>query len=214
MAGRLSMVGAPVYNTSKSETQEVGMLQTLVKNWWLIALRGLVALVLGIIMLAMQPVAAAAFLVVFIGAYALVDGIFALVVGIINRPPHRDRGWLVIEGLIGILAGIAILASPLLAGVFIMYFIAFWALFTGLMEIIFAIAQWKQIPDAWLILLNGVFSLALGTLIMINVAAGAVLIVTIIAIYLVIFGVLLIAMGFSLKGADIDKMGKEGPDIS
>ena len=190
------------------------MLQTLVKNWWLIALRGLVALVLGIIMLAMPPVAAAAFLVVFIGAYALVDGIFALVVGIINRPPHRDRGWLVIEGLIGILAGIAILASPLLAGVFIMYFIAFWALFTGLMEIIFAIAQWKQIPDAWLILLNGVFSLALGTLIMINVAAGAVLIVTIIAIYLVIFGVLLIAMGFSLKGADIDKMGKEGPDIS
>ena len=207
------MAGAPVYNTHKSETQEAGMLKTLVKNWWLIALRGLVALVLGIIMLAMQPVAAAAFLVVFIGAYALVDGIFALVVGIINQPPHRDRGWLVTEGFIGILAGIAILASPLLAGVFIMYCIAFWALFTGLMEIIFAIGQWKQIPDAWLILLNGVFSLVLGTLIMVNVAAGAVLIVTIIAIYLVIFGVLLIAMGFSLKGADIDKLSQPEPDI-
>ena len=94
-----------------------------------------------------------------------------------------------------------------------MYLIAFWALFTGLMEIIFAIAQWKQIPDAWLILLNGVFSLVLGILIMVNVAAGAVLIVTIIAVYLVIFGALLIAMGFSLKGADIDKLSQPEPDI-
>ncbi|MCX6001521.1 MAG: DUF308 domain-containing protein [Chloroflexi bacterium] len=189
------------------------MLQTLVKNWWLIALRGLVALILGIIMLAMQPVVAAAFLVIFIGAYALVDGIFALAVGIINRPPHRDRGWLITEGIIGVLAGIAILASPLLAGVFIMYFIAFWAIFTGLMEFVFAIGQWKQIPDAWLILLNGIFSVALGTLILVNVAVGATLIVLMIAIYLVIFGVLLIAMGFSLKGADIDKLGQSGLDV-
>lgn len=184
------------------------MLETLVKNWWLISLRGLVALILGIIMLAMQPVAAAAFLVIFIGVYALVDGIFALVVGIINRPPHRDRGWLIAEGIIGILAGIAILASPLLAGVFIMYFIAFWALFTGLMELVFAIGQWKQIPDAWLILLNGVFSVVLGTLILVNMTVGTVLIVLMIAIYLVIFGTLLIAMGFSLKGADIDKLSQ------
>ena len=189
------------------------MLQTLVKNWWLIALRGLVALILGIIMLAMQPVAAAAFLVIFIGAYALVDGIFALTVGIINRPPHRDRGWLITEGRSGVLAGIAILASPLLAGVFIMYFIAFWAIFTGLMEFVFAIGQWKQIPDAWLILLNGIFSVALGTLILVNIAVGATLIVLMIAIYLVIFGVLLIAMGFSLKGADIDKLGQSGLDV-
>jgi uncharacterized membrane protein HdeD (DUF308 family) len=94
-----------------------------------------------------------------------------------------------------------------------MYLIAFWALFTGLMEIIFAIGQWKHIPDAWLILLNGVVSVVLGTLIMVNVAAGAVLIVMMIAIYLVIFGVLLIAMGFSLKGADIDKLSRPGPDI-
>jgi len=202
------MMGAAVYNAHQSGTQEAGMLKTLVKNWWLISLRGLVALILGIIMLAMQPVAAAAFLVIFIGAYALVDGILALVVGVINRPPHRDRGWLIAEGTIGILAGIAILASPLLAGVFIMYFIAFWALFTGLMEIIFAAGQWKHIPDAWLILLNGVFSVVLGTLILVNVAVGAVLIVMMIAIYLVIFGVLLIAMGFSLKGADVDRLSQ------
>jgi uncharacterized membrane protein HdeD (DUF308 family) len=76
------------------------------------------------------------------------------------------------------------------------------------MEIIFSVGQWKQIPDAWLILLNGVFSVVLGTLIFVNVAAGAVLIVMMIAIYLVIFGVLLIAMGFSLKGADVDKLSQ------
>jgi uncharacterized membrane protein HdeD (DUF308 family) len=94
-----------------------------------------------------------------------------------------------------------------------MYFIAFWAIFTGLMEFVFAVGQWKQIPDAWLILLNGIFSVALGTLILVNVAVGATLIVLMIAIYLVIFGVLLIAMGFSLKGADIDKLGQSGLDV-
>jgi uncharacterized membrane protein HdeD (DUF308 family) len=61
----LSMMGTAVYNTHKSGTQEAGMLKTLVKNWWLISLRGLVALILGIIMLAMQPLAAAALLVIF-----------------------------------------------------------------------------------------------------------------------------------------------------
>jgi uncharacterized membrane protein HdeD (DUF308 family) len=189
------------------------MLETLVRNWWLVSLRGLVALILGVIMLVMEPAAAASFLVLFIGAYALVDGVFALLVGVINRPPHRDRGWLIAEGIIGILAGLAILASPLLAGVLIMYIIAFWALFTGILELVFAIAQWKQLPGSWMILLNGLFSMLLGALIFANMTLGALLIVVMIAIYLVLFGVLLIAMGFSLKGAGIEKLRNAGLDI-
>ncbi len=67
------------------------MLQTLVRNWWLVSLRGLLALILGIILLVMPREMAAGFLVLFIGAYALVDGCFALVMGIINRPANKDR---------------------------------------------------------------------------------------------------------------------------
>ncbi len=190
------------------------MLETMVKNWWLISLRGLVALVLGIIMLVMDPLAAAALLVLLVGIYALVDGLFALVVGIINRPPHRNRGWLIAEGIIGIVAGVAILLAPLLAAVFIIYFIAFWALFTGVLELVFAIAEWKYLPGAWMILVNGIISVVLGGLILANVVAGTVLLVVIIAIYLVIFGLLLMLLGFSLKSVDVEKLRKESLEIS
>jgi len=190
------------------------MLETMVKRWWLISLRGLLALALGIIMLVMDPLTAAELLVLFIGVYALVDGIFALVVGIINRPPHRNRAWLIAEGIIGILAGVAILAAPLLAGAVIVYFIAFWALLTGILELVFSIAEWKYLPGAWMILINGIISVLLGGLILANVVAGAVLLVVIIAVYLVIFGLLLMLLGFSLKSIDVEKLRKEMIEIS
>jgi len=190
------------------------MLETMVKNWWLISLRGLIALALGIILLLMDPLMAAGLLVLFIGVYALVDGIFALVVGIINRPPHRNRAWLIAEGIIGILAGAAILAAPLLAGAVIVYLIAFWALLTGILELVFSIAEWKYLPGAWMILINGIISVLLGGLILANVVAGTVLLVVIIAIYLLIFGLLLMLLGFSLKSVDVEKLRKEMVEIS
>ena len=190
------------------------MLETMVKNWWLISLRGLIALALGIILLVMDPLMAAGLLVLFIGVYALVDGIFALVVGIINRPPHRNRAWLIAEGIIGILAGAAILAAPLLAGAVIVYLIAFWALLTGILELVFSIAEWKYLPGAWMILINGIISVLLGGLILANVVAGTVLLVVIIAIYLLIFGLLLMLLGFSLKSVDVEKLRKEMVEIS
>ncbi len=185
------------------------MLETMVKRWWLISLRGLVALVLGVILLVLDPLIAAELLILFIGIYALLDGLFALIVGIVNRPPHRDRGWLIAEGIIGILAGMAILLAPMLAGVIIIYFIAFWALLTGILEIVFSIAEWKYIPGAWMILVTGIISVLLGVLILANVVAGAVLLVVIVAVYLVLFGLLLMLLGFSLKNIDVDKLSKE-----
>ncbi|MBN1376615.1 MAG: DUF308 domain-containing protein [Dehalococcoidia bacterium] len=174
------------------------MLEALAKNWWLMVLRGLLALLLGIAILIFPKIAAAS-LVIFIGIYALVDGVFALVMAIVNRPRHRDRWWLLFEGIIGILAGILILASPLMAEILLIFFVAFWAIFTGIFEIIFAIAQWKTFPDKWLVLLGGIFSLMLGVLILSNLAFGLVLIITMIAVYLVLFGVLLISLGISLR---------------
>jgi len=190
------------------------MLETMVKRWWLLSLRGLVALVLGIIMLVMDPLVAAELLILLIGIYALLDGIFALIVGIINRPPHRDRAWLIAEGIIGILLGIVILMAPLLAGVVIIYLIAFWALLTGILELVFSIAQWKYIPGAWMILIAGILSVLLGGLILANIVAGAVLLVVIVAVYLVIFGLLLMLLGFSLKSLDVDKLRKEIIEVS
>ena len=190
------------------------MLETMVKKWWLVSLRGLIALVLGIIMLVINPMVAAALLVLFIGIYALVDGIIALVVGIINKPPRGSRAWLIAEGIIGILVGAAILASPLFAGIFLMYLIAIWALLTGILELVFSIAEWKYVPGAWMILIGGIISVILGGLIFANIVAGTVLLVIIIAIYLVIFGLLFLLLGFMLKGVDVEKLTKVDIEIS
>jgi uncharacterized membrane protein HdeD (DUF308 family) len=177
------------------------MLETLVKNWWLVALRGLVALILGILMLVMPELAILS-LVIVIGVYMLVDGAFALIVAIVNKPRHRDRWWMFAEGIIGILAGIAIFAAPLLAAIIILYVIGVWAVLTGVLEIIFSIMQWKTLPDKWLLLIGGIVSILLGVFIFANnVEMGAILLITVIAIYLVLFGAVLIALGFSLKNS-------------
>jgi uncharacterized membrane protein HdeD (DUF308 family) len=176
------------------------MLETLNRYWWLVALRGLLALILGMVILVI-PQAAAVFLVLFIGAYALVDGVFALSVAIINKPKHRDRWWLLIEGIIGIVAGTAMLVTPAIATIILIYIIGSWALLTGIAEIIFAAVQWKVLPDKWLMLLGGIFSTVLGIVILGNATFGAVVIITMVAVYMVLFGVALISLGFSLKYA-------------
>jgi uncharacterized membrane protein HdeD (DUF308 family) len=177
------------------------MLETLGKNWWLVSLRGLVALILGILML-MMPELAVLSLVIVIGAYMLVDGAFALVVAIVNKPGHRDRWWLLAEGIIGILAGIAVFLAPLLAAVIILYIIGAWALLTGIMEIIFSIMQWKTLPDKWLFLIGGIVSVLLGIFIFANnITVDAIFLISIIAVYLILFGVALIALGFSVKNS-------------
>jgi uncharacterized membrane protein HdeD (DUF308 family) len=186
------------------------MLDTLIRNWWVIALRGLVALVLGVVMLVMPSTAAVGFLVMFIGAYAIVDGIFALAIAVVNTPPHKDRLWMIIEGTIGILAGIAIFIAPILAAVILLYIVAFWALMTGLFEMIWAVAQWKHMPDNWLMFLGGLFSTLLGILIFTNVAFGAAFVVVVTAVYLILFGVLLIALGFSFKNSEGMLSGDSG----
>ncbi len=96
-----------------------------------------------------------------------------------------------------------IFTSPLLAGVILLFAVAFWALLTGIFEIVFAVAQWKTLPDKWLLLLGGIFSVLLGILIFSNMAFGAALIIVMIAVYMVLFGVMLIALGFSLKNSNI-----------
>jgi uncharacterized membrane protein HdeD (DUF308 family) len=178
------------------------MLETLVRNWWVIALRGLVALVLGVVMLLMPAASTVSFLVMFIGAYAIVDGGFAIVIAIINNPPHKDRKWMLIEGFIGIAAGMAMFIAPAVAAFILIYIVAFWAFMTGLFEMIWAIAQWKHMPDNWLMLLGGIFSALLGVLIFINIDFGAAFVVVVTAVYLILFGVMLIAMGFSFKNTE------------
>ena len=130
------------------------------------------------------------------------DGIFAIVAGV--RAPKEMRRWwiLLIEGIVGVAAGIIAFIMPGMTALILLILIASWSIITGVIEIVAAIQLRKQITGEWLMALMGIASIAFGGLLLYDPAAGAVALIWIIGIYAILFGVLLIALGFKLRGVD------------
>jgi uncharacterized membrane protein HdeD (DUF308 family) len=172
------------------------MLHTLAANWWALALRGLVAVLFGLLTFFI-PGMTLAILVLLFGAYALVDGIFNVVA--FFRVASHHWAWL-IEGVVGIIAGLFTFAWPAITAIVLLYVIAFWAIFTGIFEIIAGIRLRKVITNEWLLLVMGAVSLLFGLFILFAPSAGALAIVLWIGAYALVFGIFLLALAFRLRG--------------
>jgi uncharacterized membrane protein HdeD (DUF308 family) len=171
---------------------------TLVRNWWLVVLRGAAGILFGI-MTFFAPGISLAALVLFFGAYALVDGVLALV-SVFRDRAEKDRWWLLVfEGIAGIAAGIITFFWPGITAIALLYIIAAWALVTGVVEVAAAIQLRKVIDDEWLLGLSGVLSIGLGILLMLFPGAGALALVIWIGAYALVFGTLLVILGFRLR---------------
>jgi len=170
-------------------------MHVLARNWWALALRGVAAIAFGILTFIIPGISLLTLVFLF-GAYALVDGIFNLIASFRAVEHH----WaMLIEGIIGILAGILTFAWPGITAVVLLYFIAFWAIFTGVFEIVAGIRLRKFITNEWVYLLMGIASLVFGVLILFYPAAGALAIVIWIGAYALIFGILMLALAFRLR---------------
>ena len=174
------------------------MLKEVTGYWWFVALRGLAAVLFGIAAFA-WPGLTLALLVLLFGAYAVVDGVFALIYAFGSGTPFR--GWRVVEGLAGIALGIIALVWPGITALTLLYLIAGWAVVTGVLEIIAAIGLRKVITNEWMLGLSGVASVIFGVILAIQPGAGALALIWLIAGYAIVFGVLLIALGFRLRAA-------------
>jgi uncharacterized membrane protein HdeD (DUF308 family) len=175
------------------------MLENLTRYWWAVVLRGAVAALFGLLALTWPDVTLLALVVLF-GAYALVDGVFALGTAAFgDRAAAGRRGWLIFEGIAGILAGIITFAWPGVTTVVLLWLIAFWALFTGIIEIAAAIRLRREIQGEWLLGLGGVLSVLFGILLIVWPATGALALVYLIGAYALVFGVALIALGLRLR---------------
>ena len=174
------------------------MLDLLSRYWWTLVVRGVIAIIFGILAF-VWPGFTLATLVILFGAYILVDGIFAIV-GAIGGWGERDDHWLLLlEGLLGVGIGIMTFRAPAITTTLLLMFIAAWALATGVLEVIAAIRLRKEIEGEWWLILSGITSIVFAILLMIFPDAGALGLLWLIAIYAIVFGVTMIIAGVNLR---------------
>ncbi len=168
------------------------------RNWWAVLLRGIFAVLFGILAFR-APVMTLAALVTLFGIYALVDGLVALFAAVGGWSYREDRWLLVLEGLIGLGAAFATLFATALTAIALMFFIAAWALATGILKIVAAIRLRKEISGEFWMALSGIASVVFAFLVMMNPVAGALTMVWLIGWYAIFMGAMLIMLSFKLR---------------
>lgn len=184
--------------TSPTSLATPSLLHSLTDHWWLFLIRGIAAIIFGVLAFA-WPGVTLVVLVLFFGAFALVDGIASLIAAITGRGATAPRWWLAIIGLVGIAAGLLTFFWPAVTAVLLLYFIAGWAIAMGVFQIIGAIQLRKEIDNEWLLVLSGVVSVLFGILLLAVPGTGLLALVWLIAIDAIIFGVLVIGFGLRLR---------------
>ncbi len=174
------------------------MLYAMSRNWWAWALRGVVAILFGIATF-IWPSISLAVLVALFGAYALVDGIFATIAALSHT--EVPRWWvLLVEGLVGIGAGVVAFLYPSITALALLMLIAAWAIVTGILEVVAAIQLRKEIEGEWMLALSGVLSVVFGVLLVLQPTAGALAVLWLIGAYAILFGVSELVLAIRLHG--------------
>jgi uncharacterized membrane protein HdeD (DUF308 family) len=183
------------------------LLTALSKNWWVVLLRGIVFIIFGVLAFA-WPGLTLVTLVLFYGAFALIDGVLSLFSAFKGGQKATPTWWLIVVGLIGIAAGAATFLWPGLSALVLLLFIGAWAFVRGIFEIIGAIQLRKEIDNEWMLILSGSVSVIFGLIMLIMPGAGALALVWVIAAYSIVIGVLLIGLSFRLR-----TLGEGGPAL-
>jgi uncharacterized membrane protein HdeD (DUF308 family) len=177
---------------------DITMLEHLGRNWSWIVLRGVATVLFGLLAFVWPGITLAALVIVW-GAYAIVDGVLALMAACRVRDQGRPFWALLIVGLLGIAAGVVTFLYPGITALVLLLFIAACAVVMGIFQLIAAIRLRKAIQNEWLLGLSGVLSVLFSLLMFLQPGAGALAVIWVVAAYAVVFGALLIWLGFRLK---------------
>jgi uncharacterized membrane protein HdeD (DUF308 family) len=174
------------------------MLHALARNWWLILLRGICAILFGVLAF-IWPGITLLTLALLYGIFALIEGALALAAAIMGGAP-APRWWLAVVGLLGIAVGILTIIMPGITAFILVLFVAAWAIISGLMQIVGAIRLRKEIDNEWMLVAVGAISVAFGVLVALQPMLGALSLVFVIGAYAIIYGIALVALAFRLRG--------------
>ena len=175
------------------------LLGTLAENWWLLLLRGLVAIAFGVVAFLWPNITLMALTYLW-GAYAIIDGAIAIWAAFnLSGGDAGPRWWLGLTGVVGILAGIVAFVYTGMTALVLLMFIAVWAIIIGALQLYAAVQLRKMIENEWLLVLSGLLSIAFGAVLIAWPSTGALAVIWTIAWYAILFGCLLIGLAFRLK---------------
>src|SRR6266850_235168 len=178
-------------------TANDAMSALLARNWWALALRGLFAILFGIIALFLPDITMLALVLLF-AAYMLVDGVLAIVAGVRAARRHDRWGWLILEGAIDLIAGGIAVVWPLVTIVAFVWLLAAWAIVSGV--ILFAASFRLNLAHGrWLMILGGAISVVWGVLLILWPLTGALVLTWWMAGYALLFGGVLLFLAFRLR---------------
>jgi uncharacterized membrane protein HdeD (DUF308 family) len=167
------------------------------RNWWLFLVRGIAALLFGILAF-LQPGITLATLILLFGAYALVDGVFAVGAGF--GAPSRVRWWIILGGVAVIAIGLLALISPAATAVAVVTLVGALAVARGVAEVVTAVTMRKMIEGEWFYILSGAVSIIFGLYVIVFPGAGALALLWLIGFYAIFAGIMYVAIGWRLRG--------------
>jgi len=171
---------------------------TLTRHFWAFLLRGIAAISFSVLTF-VAPHVSLATLVLLFGAYALVDGLFALILGVRRTIHHRSSGLLLLSGVLGIAAGVCTWLFPERTALVLVYVIAAWAVLTGLLEFAAGVRFRRWLPGHWFVVFGGVASVILGLALFAFPGPGALALVLWVGAYAFVFGVMLLTFAFKVR---------------
>lgn len=181
----------------------------LTYNWLTVALRGVLAIVVGLIAIFFPQITLTVLIALF-AAFALLEGLFLIISGIRSRNEH-ERWWvLIIQGLLGLGAGVIALLAPLATALALLYLMAAWAIAAGIMEIAAAIRLRKEIKGEWMLILDGVITVLFGLALVLVPGAGLLFLIWMIGGFKLASGVLLLMLAFRLRKAEKQESNTSG----
>jgi uncharacterized membrane protein HdeD (DUF308 family) len=191
------------HTSPASDARSEAMSALLAQNWWLVALRGVVGILFGIIALVF-PGSTMLSLVILFSAYMLVDGAFAIASAVRAARRHERWGWLTLEGIANIITGILAFLWPGLTILAFVLLIAAWAIVSGALMLAAAF-RLKVDHGRWWLVLGGVVSLVYGVLLVLAPLIGALVLTWWLGAYALVFGVVLLVLAFRLRSHRDDR---------
>ncbi len=170
----------------------------LAQHWWVFLLRGIFALIFGILAIAMPGITMIT-LVMVVGIYLFADGIVSLYTAISGQAHGDDRWLIALQGLVGVVIGLIAFFMPGITAVGLVLAIAAWSLVIGVLQIVAAIRLRKEISNEFWLGLSGLISILFAFFLIARPGEGALAVIYIIATYAILFGIFLIAFAFRVR---------------